>query len=102
VNEIKAEKPLDGSTTIAPDSQPSSQNMKDGEEPENMLLALLWSPTETLISRKRALLATANYHGQKSTIIILVGAEFTENGLKFVGNLDVVGSANKDEARHDP
>jgi hypothetical protein len=57
-----------------------------------MLLALLWSQTETLISRNRALLATGNYQGQKATIIILVGTEPTAEGFKLVG------TANKDKA----
>lgn len=76
---------------IAPVSQPSLKNMRDGEESESMLLALLWSPTMTLVERGNALLATANYKGDQAVVIILVGTQLTEHGLQ------VVGTANKDE-----
>lgn len=86
MSEIKREKQLAGSTTTAQDLKPSLQNLKDGSEPDAMLLALLWSPTVTLMNRKRAVLANANYQGQPATVIILVGTEYANNGIHVVGN----------------
>lgn len=100
MSETKKEKQLAGSTTAVPASKPSSKNMRDGEEPDDMLLALLWSPTETLVSRDRAVLATANYHGQLATVIILVGTELTPVGIKTIQDSKVVGTANNSECQN--
>jgi len=93
VNETKTEKPSVGSTTKVMASKRSLPNMKDGEESDAMLLALLWSPVPTLVNRKKALLATGNYNGQPATIVILVGTELTDKGITLKTS---VGSANKD------
>jgi hypothetical protein len=96
VSEIKNEKQSGGSTATVPDSKPSSQSLRDGSEPDGMLLALLWSPLATLMSRNKALLATANYQGQLATVIVLVGTVPTDEGIKAVGTAnksnEVVGS----------
>lgn len=84
MSETKEEKQLAGSTTTAQDSKTSSKSMKDGEEPDDMLLALLWSPLATLIKREKALLATANYNGKLATVIILVGTQPTDKGISCV------------------
>lgn len=93
MNETKTEKPSVGSTTKVMASKRSLPNMKDGEESDAMLLALLWSPVPTLVNRKKALLATGNYNGQPATIVILVGTELTDKGITLKTS---VGSANKD------
>jgi hypothetical protein len=90
VSEIKKEKQLAGSTTTAQDLKPSSENLSDGNEPDGILLALLWSSAATLIERNKALLATANYQGQPTIVIVIPGAVPTDSGLEFVG------TANKD------
>jgi len=80
---------------IAQDSRQSWKNLKDGEEPESILLALLWSPVSTLIDRKKALLATGTHDGKPATIIVLFDVVPTDKGLSLVGSANKEESANK-------
>jgi len=85
VNATKKEKQSPGLITIAPASKSSAPNMSDGNEPDDILLAVMWSVLATLINRNKALLATADYKGQPATVVILVGTLPTDKGIEPVG-----------------
>ena len=80
---------LAGLTNEAQAGAKSQPVMKDGEEPQDMLLALLNSPLKSLLdSQQGKILGTClNSHG-RSTILILYGVEPTANNtLKPVGSV---------------
>ena len=88
MKETKIEPQKDGTTKTAQAGMKSSQAMKHGEEPRDMLLALLNSPLETMMKSQQAkVLGKAMTNHGMSTIIIFYNTQPTENGtLEIVGN----------------
>lgn len=88
MNEIKTENLLAGLTAKAPAGKPSSPVMKDGEEPPDMLLALLNSPLASMVDSQQArVLGRGLFRGRVGTILVIFDAlPETANSLKMVEN----------------
>lgn len=79
----KTAKQKDGLTAAPPAGVTSLPVMKHGEEPRDMLLALLNSPLETMLNSQQArILGTSLTHKGMATIVIFYGTLPTANGLK--------------------
>jgi hypothetical protein len=81
---VKKTKPVNllaGSTNEAQAGEKSSPSMKHGDESPAMLLALLNSPLETMLSNQQAkVLGTyLNKEGKRSTLIVIHGVVPTAN-----------------------
>ena len=73
----------DGLTAAPPAGVTSLPVMKHGEEPRDMLLALLNSPLETMLNSQQArILGTSLTPKGMATIVIFYGTLPTANGLK--------------------
>lgn len=88
MSETKDENLLAGSTGEAPDGTASLPVMKDGEEPPDMLLALLNNALASLVDSQQAkILGKALFRGRVGSILVIFDAEpETANTLKAVGN----------------
>ena len=88
----KTAKQKDGLTAAPPAGVTSLPVMKHGEEPHDMLLALLNSPLETLMQCQQArVIGTAHTPKGTATIVIFYGTQPTANGtLSPVGNVGKV------------
>ena len=79
----KTAKQKDGLTAVHPAGVTSLPVMKHGEEPRDMLLALLNSPLETMLNSQQArILGTSLTPKGMATIVIFYGTLPTANGLK--------------------
>ena len=79
----KTAKQKDGLTAAPPAGVTSLPVMKHGEEPRDMLLALLNSPLETMLNSQQArILGTSLTPKGMATIVIFYGTLPTANGLK--------------------
>jgi hypothetical protein len=82
VNEIKDVNPLVGSTAEVQVGKPSSPVMKDGEEPEYMLLALLNNALFSMVEKNQArIIGTGTFDGLVGTLVIVYGVVPTANNL---------------------
>lgn len=88
VKETKTAKLLAGSTEEAPDGIQSLPVMKDGNEPPDMLLALLNSPLSSMVDSQQArILGRGLFRGRVGTILVIFDAlPETANSLKMVKN----------------
>jgi len=83
VKRTKTAKQKDGLTAALPAGVKSLPVMKHGEEPRDMLLALLNSPLETMLNSQQArILGTSLTPKGMATIVIFYGTLPTANGLK--------------------
>ena len=79
----KTAKQKDGLTAAPPAGVTSLPVMRHGEEPRDMLLALLNSPLETMLNSQQArILGTSLTPKGMATIVIFYGTLPTANGLK--------------------
>lgn len=82
MKKTKDENLLAGSTSEVLAGDKSNQSMKHGEESQDMLLALLNSPLETLLNSQQAkILGTCLTKSGQATIVIFYGVLPTGNGL---------------------
>lgn len=58
-------------------SDDTKKRMKHGEEPKEILLALVWSEIETLLARGEARV----FVGNNEVAVIFMGAKLTDEGL---------------------
>jgi hypothetical protein len=80
VSEIKDENLLAGSTTAPRDGEKSLPVMKDGEEPPDMLLALLNNVLPSIINSQQAeIMGTALTKQGLVTIVFFYGVKPTAN-----------------------
>ena len=89
MKETKTENLLAGSTAEAPAGVKSSPVMKDGEEPQDMLLALFNNALTSLVDSQQArILGKALFKGRVGTILVVYNTEpESANSLKsVVGN----------------
>ena len=86
MKETRKEKLLAGSPSVAPVGSPSSPVMKDGEEPPDMLLALLNNVLASLVDSQQARIVGKGLTKRGvGTLIIVYGVEpETANSLKMV------------------
>ena len=86
MKETKTENLLAGLTEEVPAGKPSSPVMKDGEEPPDMLLALLNSPLASMVDSQQArILGRGLFRGRVGTILVIFDAlPDTANSLKMV------------------
>ena len=77
-NEMPTERSVDMSAKgIKKSSHDTKKSMKHGEEPRELLLAIIWSAVETLLDRREARLFTGN----GEVAIVLAKTSKTEDGL---------------------
>jgi hypothetical protein len=82
VKKTKGANLLAGSTVEAPDGEKSLPVMKDGEEPPDMLLALLNSPLESMINSQQAMIVgTCLTRKGVGTLVLFYGVQPTANNL---------------------
>jgi hypothetical protein len=82
VSETKDENLLAGSTAEAPDGMPSLPVMRDGEEPPDMLLAILNSALTSMINSQQAkIMGTALLRGRRVTLLAVYDVVPTGNNL---------------------
>lgn len=88
MNETKDENLLAGSTSEVPAGTASSPVMKDGEEPPDMLLALLNNALTSMVDSQQAvILGSARLNGRVCALLAVYDAEpATANTLRAVGN----------------
>jgi len=92
VNETKDENLLAGSTSQVPDGTESLPVMRDGEEPPDMLLALLNNALPSMINSQQAkILGTGKIDGLVGTLVIFYSVQPTANNL-----LALVGGDEKE------
>lgn len=86
MKETKDENLLAGLTAEAPDGQTSLPVMKDGEEPPDMLLALLNNVLTSMINSQQAgIVGTCKtIKGEIATLVIFYGVSPTTNNLLAV------------------
>lgn len=79
-------------------SSNTQYRMKDGEEPTELLLALVSSPLMTLLARgaARVVLATDNSTGQPVLAVIFANSSWDESvGITQVGELPTLASTSR-------
>ena len=83
MKKTKSENLLAGSTSTVRAGMESLPVMKHGEEPPDILLALLNSPLQTmLINNQARILGSGRMRdGRVGTILMIYGAQPTQNGL---------------------
>lgn len=82
MSETNKENLLAGSTNEAQDGTKSLPVMKDGEEPLDMLLAILNSPLQTMLANNQArILGTGLTNKGVGTFIVVYGVVPTSEGL---------------------
>lgn len=81
MNETNEENPLAGLTKTVQDGMESLPVMKDGEEPPDMLLALLNNPLQDLLAISKAeILGTATLGGVVGTLVFVHDSKPTSQG----------------------
>jgi hypothetical protein len=92
VKPIKNESLLAGLTAEAPDGKTSLPVMKDGNEPPDMLLALLNNVLPSMTNSQQAeIVGTGMINNKQATIVFFYGVVPTANKtLALVGNVEAV------------
>lgn len=92
MSETNKENLLAGSTNEAQDGAKSLPVMKDGEEPPDMLLAILNSPLKTMLDNQQAkIMGTCLTKKGVGTILIVYGAVPTSEGLLAMADMPKKG-----------